>query len=259
MIGSVGSTSSRPSSSDFNKDFGSKDFGSTTSAKDTTSLADQEAAAQDVAASQQAQAFRQGYQGDSMSSGPTDYSSLSGASGVTPASQSANPSAVQDASAPYSLQAGQSSTAAPTDAASAVGSGSASGQQAVETASSFMGTPYNYSWDRSYTGAGTDPNGLGLMGPDGSIDCSQLTSMAHGGTLPADAATQGAMGPAMDPSTAQPGDIIAFDEHGTGEASHVGVADGQGNVIHASAFTGDVTVTPIDSIPSYNTWAVHPS
>jgi cell wall-associated NlpC family hydrolase len=235
MINSVGSSGSysqyNPSSS-------------TTSAPEVTQRAQETAAAQEVASQQQqAQAFQQNYLSDSMSQAPADYSSLSGVSGASPAS----------------LQQPSAAAPAGTSGVAPAAASGTSGQQAVDTASSYMGTPYNYPWDRSYTGAGTDPNGLGLMGPDGSIDCSQLTSLAHGGTLPADAATQGAMGPAMDPSSAQPGDIIAFDEHGTGEASHVGIADGQGNVIHASAYTGDVTVTPIADIPSFNTWAVRPS
>ncbi|HLL53804.1 MAG TPA: LysM peptidoglycan-binding domain-containing protein [Myxococcaceae bacterium] len=134
-----------------------------------------------------------------------------------------------------------------------------SGAAAVDKAKSMMGTPYNYPWDRSFSGGGVDPNGLGLRGADGSIDCSQLTSLAHGGKLPADSVAQGEMGPKLPWQSAEAGDIIAFDENGTGSASHVGIADGQGNVIHASGFTGDVTVTPISSIPSASTWAVKPN
>jgi cell wall-associated NlpC family hydrolase len=132
------------------------------------------------------------------------------------------------------------------------------GQAAVDKAKSMMGTPYNYPWDRSFSGGGVDPNGLGLRGPDGSIDCSQLTSLAYGGKLPADSVTQGQMEPKVPMDQVQAGDVIAFDEHGTGTASHVGIADGHGNVVHASGFTGDVTVTPISSIPAASTWAVRP-
>jgi cell wall-associated NlpC family hydrolase len=135
-------------------------------------------------------------------------------------------------------------------------SGSAEG--VVDKAKSMMGTPYNYPWDRSFSGGGVDPNGLGLRGADGSIDCSQLTSLAYGGKLPADSVTQGQMEPKLSVDEAQAGDVICFDEHGDGTASHVGIADGQGNVVHASSFTGDVTVTPISSIPAASTWAVRP-
>lgn len=131
-----------------------------------------------------------------------------------------------------------------------------SGEKAVQQAKSFLGTPYNYGWDRSYKGYGTDPNGLGLRSASGNIDCSQLTSLAYGGKLPADCVTQGDMGPRLDPSTAKPGDLIAFDEHGTGEASHVGIADGHGNVIHASSYYGKVVVTPIDDIDAASVWRV---
>lgn len=188
----------------------------------TTTQQAQEAAASQAVQNQQAAQY--GYSmRDGMTGAPTDYSQISGATGV------------------------------------ASGSGPISGQQAVQTAESYMGTPYNYPWDRSYTGYGTDPNGLGLRSSDGSMDCSQLTSLAYGGSLPADSVTQGNMGPRLDPSTAQPGDVICFDEHGTGTASHVGIADGYGNVIHASSYTGEVTVTPIADIASYDTWAVRPS
>src|SRR5687768_14024175 len=62
-----------------------------------------------------------------------------------------------------------------------VGAAPASGQEIVDNAASYTGTPYNYPWDRSYTGGGTGPAGLGLQAADGSIDCSQLTSLAYGG------------------------------------------------------------------------------
>jgi spore coat assembly protein SafA len=135
-------------------------------------------------------------------------------------------------------------------------SSSSSGSSVVDKAKSYLGTPYNGPWDRSYKGYGTDPNGLGLRAANGNIDCSQLTSLAYGGKLPADAATQGDLGPRLDPSTAKAGDLIAFDEHGTGEASHVGIADGNGNVIHASSYYGKVVVTPISDIDSAQTWKV---
>lgn len=135
---------------------------------------------------------------------------------------------------------------------------SGEGAAAVENAKQFLGTPYNYGWDRSYTGSGTDPNGLGLKSASGHIDCSQLTSLAYGGKLPADCVTQGEMGPHMPVSQAKAGDIICFDEHGTGSASHVGIYDGHGNVVHASSYSGETTVTPVSQIDSFNTWAVRP-
>lgn len=181
--------------------------------------------------------------GGSSSAGAGGVSAPAGATGTPAQSVALDP-------------AQQSSTSAPTQQSAPADGG---GQAAVDAAKEYMGTPYNSAWDRSYTGGGTDPNGLGLMGSDGSIDCSQLTSLAHGGTLPADCVTQGNMGERLDWQNAQAGDIIAFNEDGSmgaGNATHVGIADGQGNVIHASGYAGEVTVTPIADIPSIETWAI---
>jgi cell wall-associated NlpC family hydrolase len=123
-----------------------------------------------------------------------------------------------------------------------------SGQQAVALARRYMGTPYNYSHDRSKGG----------FSRTGNIDCSQLVSKVYP-RFPPDVAIQGRMGKLVgSPVNAKPGDLVFFDENGSGRATHVGIATGRGTVIHASSFHGKVCETPIRYISSHRTWAVRP-
>ena len=47
------------------------------------------------------------------------------------------------------------------------------------------------------------------------------------------------------------GDLVFWSEDGSGKPTHVGIADGNGNAVHASIYWGDVTTTPIKVIPGY--------
>ena len=49
----------------------------------------------------------------------------------------------------------------------------------------------------------------------------------------------------------QAGDLVFFSEDHSGTPTHVGIADGNGNVIHASDYYMDVTVTPIKYLTGY--------
>ncbi len=102
------------------------------------------------------------------------------------------------------------------------------GEAAVAEARSYIGTPY---------GAG-------------GLDCSGFTSAVYanlGVSLPDNPATQYGYGV---PSGAAAGDLVFFDEAGYG-ISHVGIATGNGTVIHASTYYGTVTETPISLVPGY--------
>ncbi|CAA9394357.1 MAG: hypothetical protein AVDCRST_MAG22-822 [uncultured Rubrobacteraceae bacterium] len=103
-----------------------------------------------------------------------------------------------------------------------------SGDAVVAEAQSYIGTPY---------GAG-------------GLDCSGFTSAVYanlGVSLPDDPAVQYSYGV---PSEAAAGDLVFFDEHGTG-ISHVGIATGYGTVIHSSTYYGEITESPISQIPGY--------
>jgi cell wall-associated NlpC family hydrolase len=49
----------------------------------------------------------------------------------------------------------------------------------------------------------------------------------------------------------QAGDLVFWSEDGSGYVTHVGLAMGDGTTLHASTYTGSVTITPINAIPGY--------
>jgi cell wall-associated NlpC family hydrolase len=103
-----------------------------------------------------------------------------------------------------------------------------SGQAVVEEARSYIGTPYGAS----------------------GFTCSGFTSAVFadlGVYLPDSPGAQYAYG---TPSSGKAGDLVFFDEHGSG-ISHVGIATGYGTVIHSSTYYGAVVETPIKYIPGY--------
>jgi cell wall-associated NlpC family hydrolase len=124
----------------------------------------------------------------------------------------------------------------------------AGGQRAVREARQYMGVRYNYSHDRSNRG----------FSRNGTLDCSQLVSKVYP-RLPPDVVTQSRMGKSVGSvRNARAGDLVFFDENGSGRATHVGIATGRGTVVHASSFTGRVCETPIRYIPSRRTWVQRP-
>ena len=110
--------------------------------------------------------------------------------------------------------------------------GSASGSQVVEAARQYIGTPYVW--------GGGNINGT----TGGGFDCSGLTSYAiYTGsgnqiTLPRTSEQQWTVGVEIPIAQAQPGDLVFGSWSGSGPG-HVGVAIGDGQVIHAPT-TGDV-------------------
>lgn len=92
----------------------------------------------------------------------------------------------------------------------------------INTAKSFLGTPYVW--------GGTSPSGF---------DCSGFTQYVlaqNGKSIPRTSQEQFASGQAVDKSRLQAGDLVFY---GNGEATHVGIYEGNNKIIH-SPHTGDV-------------------
>jgi len=92
---------------------------------------------------------------------------------------------------------------------------------------SFQGTPYR--------AAGADPSGF---------DCSGLVQYVfwqHGVAMPRTVAEQFRAGRQVDDDGIQPGDLVFF-RIGAGMVSHVGIAVGGGQFVHAPKERGTVRV-----------------
>lgn len=95
----------------------------------------------------------------------------------------------------------------------------------INTAKSFLGTPYQW--------GGTSPSGF---------DCSGFTQYIlaqNGKSIPRTSQEQFASGQAVDKSQLQAGDLVFYDWSGGTEATHVGIYEGNGKMIHAP-HSGDV-------------------
>ena len=118
---------------------------------------------------------------------------------------------------------------------------SASGNAVVAEGAKYLGTPYVLGgWESCL--------------PYEMMDCSCFTAtvyQAFGFSLPDSPGGQMGYGtPVSGPPAA--GDLVFWSEDGSGYATHVGIAMGDGTVIHASAYAGMVVSgTPIDAIPGY--------
>jgi len=109
--------------------------------------------------------------------------------------------------------------------------GDLAGQQAVEEARSWIGTPYVYGGASS---AGVDCSGF-----------TMLVMQQFGVELPRTTTAQFGTGV---PSDAKAGDLVFFTNGGYGIA-HAGIATGEGTVVHASY--GGVTETPMQHLQGY--------
>lgn len=95
----------------------------------------------------------------------------------------------------------------------------------INTAKSFLGTPYQW--------GGTSPSGF---------DCSGFTQYVlaqNGKSIPRTSQEQFASGQAVDKSQLQAGDLVFYNWSGGTEATHVGIYEGNGKMIHAP-HKGDV-------------------
>ena len=115
----------------------------------------------------------------------------------------------------------------------AVAASSGLGQQVVDYAKQYLGTPYVY--------GGNGPN---------SFDCSGYTSYVYrhfGYTLNRTASGQLSNGTSVSKSELQPGDLVFFKYNTSKAASHVGIYIGDGQFIHASTNTYTVKIDNLTS------------
>ncbi len=114
-----------------------------------------------------------------------------------------------------------------------------SGSKVLDYAETWMGVPYDYSHSAGMTRA--------------KVDCSAFTAAVYkkfGITLPDSPIGQlGTGAPVSGPAKA--GDLVFFSEDGSGVPTHVGIANGDGTLTHASNFTGEVSVTDMDYLTGY--------
>jgi cell wall-associated NlpC family hydrolase len=104
-------------------------------------------------------------------------------------------------------------------------------QPVITTALTFRGTPYRY--------GGSDPSGF---------DCSgfvQWVFALHGTALPREVRDQYRVGRDIDRDDVRAGDLVFFETVSRG-ASHVGIALGDGEFVHAPSSRGVVRVERYD-------------
>jgi cell wall-associated NlpC family hydrolase len=144
--------------------------------------------------------------------------------------------------ATFSGSSGVPSSAAPGGNGSGGGSGSASeaGQQVVEEAKKYLGTPYVL-------------GGLDVCDPGLRMDCTCLTRTVYakfGYTLPDCPTCLWDYGePVSGPP--QAGDLLIWDDPGDGTGGHAAISMGNGQIIHANMGTMDVAMTPMWDSPQY--------
>ncbi|WP_051516082.1 C40 family peptidase [Candidatus Blastococcus massiliensis] len=151
---------------------------------------------------------------------------------VTPLTASASAPAPAD-SAPVA-SAPASFTAAPASYGPAPVAPSHAAQVAVDTALAQQGKPYQW--------GGTGPGGF---------DCSGLTYSSYraaGVNLPRTSSAQSTAGHQIPWYAMQPGDLIFF----YSPVSHVGIAIGNGLMVHSSSYGNPVSVVRVDSMPGYH-------
>jgi cell wall-associated NlpC family hydrolase len=114
-----------------------------------------------------------------------------------------------------------------------------SGSGVLDYAQDWLGVPYDYTHSAGMTRA--------------AVDCSAFTAAVYkkfGITLPDSPIGQlGTGAPVSGPAKA--GDLVFFSEDGSGVPTHVGIANGDGTLTHASNFTGEVSVTDMDYLTGY--------
>lgn len=109
---------------------------------------------------------------------------------------------------------------------------SADGYSISSTALSLRGAPYR--------NGGSDPQGF---------DCSGLVHYVftqHGVPMPRDVRQQFGVGQPVDPRALEPGDLVFFSTVAPG-ASHVGIAIGGDQFVHAPSGNGVVRVEHLSS------------
>lgn len=120
------------------------------------------------------------------------------------------------------------------------------GNAVVDAALSMVGTQYSYGgggYDKrtSYGTARGDQNVIG-------VDCSGLTSYAYyqaGITIPRHSVSQTQAGHKTSIKNAQPGDIVGWYNSDGSIMKHVAIYAGNGMIIEANSYTGQVSHRPL--------------
>ena len=113
------------------------------------------------------------------------------------------------------------------------------GSGVLDYAQDWLGVPYDYTHSAGMTRA--------------AVDCSAFTAAVYkkfGITLPDSPVGQWGTGAPVK-GAAKAGDLVFFSEDGSGVPTHVGIANGDGTLTHASNFTGEVSVTDMDYIKGF--------
>jgi len=132
---------------------------------------------------------------------------------------------------PFPRPGGGAAPASPAPA-NAIADGAMDGYAVAGTALSLRGVPYR--------NGGSDPSGF---------DCSGLVWFVfgrHGVDVPRTVAEQSRLGERVSPSSLEPGDLVFFNTKGTG-ATHVGIAIGRDEFVHAPSSQGEVRVERVGS------------
>ena len=94
----------------------------------------------------------------------------------------------------------------------------------------------------------------GGINPATGFDCSGFVRYVyeqHGVRMPREVREQFRVGKTVDRNRLEPGDLVFFSEDHSGVPTHVGIANGDGTLTHASNFTGEVSVTDMDHLEGY--------
>jgi cell wall-associated NlpC family hydrolase len=130
--------------------------------------------------------------------------------------------------------------------------GADAGQVAVNTAASWIGTPYSWGGGTIAGPSEGFAQGAGIVG----FDCSGLILhawyQAAGIRLPHSSVAIEAMGTRVDPAQAQAGDVLSFAIGGS-RVSHDGLYDGRGGMVHAPR-TGK-TVEYVPDVLNHPYWS----
>jgi cell wall-associated NlpC family hydrolase len=121
---------------------------------------------------------------------------------------------------------------APASSVPVVRPGNVDGYSVSSTALALRGTPYR--------NGGIDPSGF---------DCSGLVKYVfeqHGVSMPRETRRQFEVGADVDPAALEPGDLVFFTTVAPG-ASHVGIAVGGDQFVHAPSSNGVVRVESLSS------------
>ncbi len=122
--------------------------------------------------------------------------------------------------------------------------GTATGNAIVATAYTYLGIPYDHSWQN--------------CNPPYAMNCSCLVAKVlgwYGWDLPAHDDFQSTQGRYMSWGNVLPGDLVYFTENGASEVTHIGIYsgrwDGIDHIVHASGYFNAVVESDMSFIDGY--------